>query len=340
MRVLVVGAGFSGAVIARQLAEADVRVTVLEKRSHVAGNAFDFMNEYGIRVHKYGPHIFHTSNANVFKWLSKFTEWVDYKHKVKALLADGSLVTLPVNIETSDIVGRSNIIDVFYRPYTKKMWGVDLDEIDPSILDRVPVRNDMNEYYFPNDIYQALPKHGYANLVSNILNHKNINVRLGMGFDKSIRYECDHTFNSMPIDEFFDYQFGELPYRSIFFHHHTVPVPRLFPVATVNFTHNHPFTRLTEWKNFPNHGSIESHTSITIEEPCDYKQNMMERYYPIKDTGGKNRKIYEEYKKIRLENVTFIGRCGLYAYLDMDQAVSSALSISRNFLARTPSQGL
>jgi UDP-galactopyranose mutase len=162
-KILVVGARFTGSVIARQLAEAGMNVEVIDMRGHIAGNAYDYQHEIeggNIRVHKYGPHLFHTNNAKVFEYLSKFTNWIPYKHKVKAQLKDGSLVTLPVNAETKRIVGEENILDVFYRPYTRKMWGMELEELNPDIINRVPIRNDMNQYYFPDDKYQYLPDCG------------------------------------------------------------------------------------------------------------------------------------------------------------------------------------
>jgi UDP-galactopyranose mutase len=331
-RVLVVGAGFSGAVVARELAEQGFAVTVIDKRSHLGGNAFDYVNAHGIRVHAYGPHLFHTSNTEVVNWLSRFTEWLPYQHRVKALLADGRLVTLPVNAETAEIVGKENVLDVFFRPYTLKMWGVPLEALDPGILDRVPIRSDMNELYFPNDRFQAMPAKGYTAIFERIFDHPGITVSLGVTFDPVMEREYSHVFNSMPIDEYFKCSHGELPYRSIRFHNHNLPVPSLFPVATVNFTHSGPHTRVTEWKKLPNHGDNPLFTSITVEEPCDYRDNNYERYYPVKDLHGKNRELFNRYRAMAPENMTFIGRCGLYAYLDMHQAISSALEISKRFL--------
>jgi len=332
-RVLVVGAGFSGAVVARELAEHNYKVWVIDSRDHIAGNAYDYTNEHGIRVHKYGPHLFHTNNKEVFQYLSRFTEWVDYKHKVKAQLDDGRYVTLPVNRETKEIVGEENVLDTFFRPYTKKMWGVELDELNPDIINRVPIRDDDNEYYFPNDEYQAMPKDGYTAMVERMLAHENITVKLSTNYDKSLNLLFDHVFNSMPIDQYFDFKYGELPYRSIKFETVHLPVPKALPTATVNFTHDGPKTRVTEWKNIPCHGDNKYITTLTFEEPCDYKDNNMERYYPIKDRDGKNRELYEKYKSEQPENMTFIGRCGLYAYLDMHQAVNSALATVRKFLS-------
>ena len=331
MNYLVVGAGLSGATVARELADAGHRVTVIDRRGHVAGNAYDYVGTHGIKIHLYGPHLFHTNNKEVFDYLSRFTEWTPYLHKVKALLADGRHVTLPVNRETKEIVGEENVLDIFFRPYTKKMWGKELDELDPSIINRVPIRDDDNELYFPNDEYQAMPTEGYTKMVENMLDHENIIVHLDAKFQKHMEDNFDHVFNSMPIDEYYNFQFGELPYRSIKFHHHKIEMPLALPTTTVNFTHDGPYTRVTEWKHIPGHGDNPYSTVLTFEEPCDYKDNNMERYYPVKDVDGKNREIYEQYKAINNPKVTFIGRCGLYAYLDMHQAVNSALRIARDF---------
>lgn len=323
-KILVVGAGLAGATAARVAAEAGYHVDVIDARPHVAGNAFDYQNDQGIRVHKYGPHIFHTNNQIVFSFLSRFTSWVDYQHRVKALLADGSYVTLPPNRATRAIVGDENLINTFFRPYTRKMWGVEIEELDPSILSRVPVRNDDNELYFPNDQFQAMPQYGYTRLVENMLDHPEIVVELSTQFDKKMEAEYHHVFNSMPIDVYYDFCHGELPYRSIKFEAVTLPLPRVLPTPTVNFTHDGPYTRVTEWKLFPDHGSNTQQTTLTFEIPCDYKENNFERYYPVKDIHGENRRRYEKYRKIMNHKVTFIGRCGLYVYVDMHQAVSSA----------------
>ena len=178
MKILVVGAGFAGATIARELANDGHRVVVMDERNHIGRNAYDYTNEHGIRIHKYGPHLFHTNNKKVYDWITQYGEWVEYKHKVKAQLDDGRYVTLPVNKETQDIVGKENIVNTFFAPYTYKMWGKTIEELDPSILKRVPVRDDDNEYYFPNDEYQVLPKNGYTAVFEEILDHKNIKVDL------------------------------------------------------------------------------------------------------------------------------------------------------------------
>ena len=331
MSFLVVGAGFAGAVIAHELANDGHQVTVIDERDHIGGNAYDYTNEHGIRIHKYGPHIFHTSNERVYDWVTQFSEWVEYKHKVKAQLSNGEYVTLPVNKLTKEIVGEENILDIFYRPYTKKMWYKEIEELDPNILKRVAVRDDDNEYYFPKDIYQIMPKDGYTKVFEKILDHQNIVVKLNTPFHKDMESDYQHVFNSMPIDVYYDYRFGELPYRSLKFHNVNLPMVRALPASVVNFTNNSPYTRIAEWKNFPEHGSNDKWTTLTYEEPCDYIDNDYQRYYPVKDIDGINQTIYKTYKEIENTKVTFIGRCGMYVYIDMHQAVMSSLAIVKRF---------
>ena len=329
---LVVGAGFAGAVYARELAESGNEITVIDKRNHIAGNAYQYVNEHGITIHKYGPHLFHTNNMKVVDWLSRFTDWIPYNHKVKAKHTDGKLYTLPVNKETKERIGEENILDVFFRPYTKKMWGVELDKLNPDIMNRVPIRDDDNELYFPNDKFQAMPRDGYNKLFENIFDHPNIEVLLNTEFDKSMINDYDHVFNSMPIDEFYDYEHGELPYRSIRFKTITLPEEKMYETGTVNFTTYTGPTRVTEWKNIPNHGNNEHATTLTYEYPCDYKSNNMERYYPVKDLNGDNDQVYKKYKLNENEKVTFIGRCGTYQYLDMHQVINQSLVNVRKFI--------
>ena len=331
-KILVVGAGLAGATVARELAEANYAVDVIDKRSHIAGNAYDYTSDLGFRIHKYGPHLFHTDNQKVFDWLSRFTDWIPYKHKVKAILDDGSFVPLPPNRKTKEILGEKNIIDVLFRPYTKKMWGMELEELDPKVIQRIPIRNDDNEYYFPDDKFQYLPKDGYTAMVTSILEHKNISVRLATPFKKAFENHYHHIFNSMPIDEYFDFSEGDLPYRSIRFTNVNLPAPKIFPTAQTNFTHDGPYTRVTEWCHLPSHGQRSDWTTLTYEEPCDYRENHHERYYPVKDISGKNRALYKEYRDMVPDYMTFIGRCGQYVYLDMHQAIGSSLAISARFL--------
>lgn len=339
--ILIVGAGFSGAVLARELAEAGYTIHLQESRDHLGGNCADYTNEYGIRVHRYGPHLFHTDNETVWNYVQQWATWIPYRHRVRAQLADGRTVVLPVNRETAEIVGRDNILDIFYRPYTRKMWGVELEELDPGIAARVPVRDDLNEDYFPNDRFQALPRDGYSALFSALLDHANIHVQLGVAWQNPGRtqHEYEHIFSSMPIDLYYDYRYGELPYRSIRFHHSHVTHDRGLPVATVNFTDNGPYTRRTEWSKLPGHGGHHLYTTITYEEPCDYRDNNRERYYPVKDLHGKNRELYRKYADIPNPHTTFIGRCGQYAYLDMHQAIAASLSLAKKYI-QTPQNGV
>lgn len=318
--ILVVGAGFSGSVIARELAEIDYNVTIIDQRNHIGGNCYDYIDD-GLRIHKYGPHIFHTSNKIVFDWLSKFTTWIDYKHSVTALYNDEFFIFPPDNATLQ--LFDDKIYDIFYNPYTKKMWG---EDVCSSVLKRVKSNN--STLYFPNDKYQAFPEHGYTKLFENILDHKNINVNLETSFSKEYKHQFYHIFNSMSIDEYYEFCYGELPYRSIKFYH-TKEIEHDMPTPVVNYTTQQKYTRIVKWNLFPLHGFREQYT---LEEPCDYKNNNYERYYPIYDRLNLNKKIYHKYKTIKNEKTTFIGRCGLYAYIDMDQAVSVALSTVKKFI--------
>ena len=332
-KILIIGAGLSGATIARQLAEKNYQITLIEKRDNIGGNCYDYKDKNSsIRIHKYGPHIFHTSNKRVFKWLSRFTEWIDYEHKVLAKINSGELVPFPPNLATLKYVKPTDLVNTFYRPYSEKMWGMALEEINTEIIKRVPIRKNYENRYFPFDRFQKLPKKGYTSLIKNILNHNLININLSTPFDHDMVNHYDHIFNSMPVDEFFKYKFGFLPYRSIKFHHQIYQSKNLTPYPVINYTNNSIYTRHTEWKNFPSHGSNKDITIITREEPCDFRYNNYERYYPIIDKQGLNIKLYKKYKNNVPSNMTFIGRCGLYIYINMDQAVSSALSIAMNFM--------
>lgn len=333
--ILIVGAGFSGAVLARELVDnnPDIYIDLIDERDHIGGNAYDYTNKHGIRIHKYGPHLFHTNNEIVWNWISRYGEWVEYRHKVKALLNDGRYVTLPVNKETKKIVGEENVIKTFFAPYTYKMWGKTIEDLDPGIIKRIPIRDDDNELYFPNDKYQFLPKDGYTAVFDEILSHKRITVSLSTPYERQMESAgYAHIFNAMPIDEYFNYKHGELPYRSIKFHNVDLPLKKVLPSTVVNFTHDGPYTRMTEWKNMAAHGENNQWTSLTYEEPCDYRDNNMERYYPVKDIAGDNKRTYKKYKEMVKPNMTFIGRCGMYAYIDMHQAINSSLQTATKYL--------
>lgn len=330
--ILVVGAGISGLVIANVLSENGYKVTLIDQRDHIGGNTYDYVNIHGIRVHKYGPHIFHTNNKLVFDYLSRFTEWIEYKHRVVSRLSDGTLVAFPPTKTYVENKGLEYIKKVFYEPYTRKMWAMDMAEIDDSVLNRVPTRADDGDLYFPNDEFQFLPKNGYTHLCENMISNDNINVFLGTRFEKYMEKDYNHVFNSMPIDMYYDYRFGNLQYRSIKFVHLDFMIDRLSTHPVINFTDDSEYTRMVEWKNFPCHGNDNTVTSVTYEIPCDYAENNMERYYPVKDLSGKNRKIYKEYRDLPNNKVTFIGRCGMYVYIDIDQAVASSMNTVKKFM--------
>lgn len=407
-KILVVGAGFAGAVAARTLAEAGHQVLVIDKRNHIAGNAYDEVNEHGIRVHKYGPHIWHTSNKEAHEWFSRFTEWVEYKHFVYAQLKDGSHVPLPVNADTikhvlkdelkefvenydfsakPEFCGLSHqmpeflqefldsisvklddlpknsrevvessvgkkLTELFFAPYTKKMWGMDLSDLPAGVAARIPTRTTDENLYFPNDTYQAMPKEGYTKAFERIFDHPNITVWLSTsredvfkvwnaGYhkfsDKRWDGKFEAIFTSEPIDALYDSDLGELPWRSIKFHTVTLPLPTALPSPVVNFTHDGKHTRVTEWKKFPSHGDNDYSTTLTFEEPCDYKDNNFERYYPVKSSSeiDPNRELYKKYReRAEKDGFIMIGRMGNFVYLDMHQVISSTLATVKKFLNR------
>ncbi len=367
-KILVVGAGFAGSVIARELAEkGGFQVDVIDSRDHVGGNAYDLIHpNTGGRYHKYGPHIFHTNDQRVFSYLSRFTGWIPYEHRVEVSVEGIGDVPIPININTINAIYDKNIsseaelneffeevrvcidspknareyllnlygekiTELFFSRYTKKMWGVELEDTPISTVARIPVRGDFNANYF-NDTYQVMPDKGYENLFLNLLDHEFIRVSLGKSFSKEMEVGYWHTFNSMPIDVYFDQCFGELPYRSIKFEHrfgekffHKVP--------TVNFSDFSRYTRKTGWLLYPGCGS--GHLEhVTYEIPCDYRDNDFERYYPVRTPDGWPQNLYKKYESLakELSRMTFIGRCGKYIYYDMHQVVAQSLKISCDFL--------
>jgi len=369
--ILIVGAGFAGACYARTLAEAGYCVKVIDQRDHIGGNAFDFVDENGIRRHRYGPHLFHTNNERVVSWLAKFGAWAPYEHRVRAQLADGNFVPMPVNLETvSAVFGRSfnskdevrrhlqsvaiacadpknaaehlysqigvQLTDLFFRRYTKKMWAMDLEEMDAAVVKRVGIRFDLEDRYFPNDAFQCMPQDGYTSIFENIFAHDNISVELRVRFEKRMEVDFEHVFNSMPIDEYYAFEFGELPYRSIRFHHRTSTDRAATLWATTNYTDEGPLTRETAWHLLPNHIVEDTgRYTYTTEEPCDYRDNNLERYYPVKTADNRYDKIYQAYKtKADSEgHCSFIGRCGTYQYLDMHQVINQSLMGADAWLA-------
>jgi UDP-galactopyranose mutase len=361
-QILVVGAGFAGAVHARELAEAGYNVRVIDKRSHIAGNAYDYVDENGVRVHAYGPHLFHTKQRHVVEWLKKFSEFVPYTHKVRAFIVPDLYVPLPINLHTInaifdvDIKGEAEaksflqsvaidckspqnaaeylrsklgerLTNLFFRPYTKKMWMTDLEDMSPSVVQRIPINYDETDTYFNRDEIQMLPKYGYTAIFQRILDHGNIEVATSTPYEQGMESSYRHCFNSMPIDEYFDFKHGQLPYRSIRFHHRT-EADFAQDWSVTNFTDSGPFTRETAWHVLPLHRVRPTgNVTITREEPCDYADNNFERYYPVKTADGRYQALYGRYKEDaqRLPHMSFIGRCGTYQYLDMDQVINQSL---------------
>lgn len=353
---LIVGAGFAGSVLAERLASGlNKRVLIVDRRPHIGGNAYDFRNDHGLLVHKYGPHIFHTNSEKVFQYLSGFTRWRPYEHRVLAQV-DGMLVPMPINLTTlgmlygrkfdpdeavrflatraehpdevktsEDVVvstvGRE-LYEKFFRGYTRKQWGLDPSELDKSVTARVPTRTSLDDRYFTDSI-QCMPLHGYTRMFESMLDHPNITVATGTEFkDIGTSVKYDHLIYCGPIDEFFDYRYGKLPYRSLHFRHITLDQPEFQPVAVVNFPDEDvPHTRITEYKYL----TAQQHrkTSITYEIPCSEG----EPYYPV--PRPENFERFQKYQELgdTSAGVTFVGRLATYRYYNMDQVVAQALTV-------------
>jgi UDP-galactopyranose mutase len=360
---LIVGAGFAGSVMAERLAAgAGKRVLVIDRRDHVAGNAFDKQDEAGILIHQYGPHIFHTNSAEIFEYLSRFTEWRPYEHRVLASVGE-KLLPMPINRTTlNELYGLSladedeaaaflasraeparvvsssedvvvsaigrELYETFFRGYTRKQWGIDPSDLDRSVTARVPTRTNTDDRYF-TDRYQAMPLNGYTKMFEAMLDHPNIDVEVGMEFaDAREKYEFDRIVYTGPVDEFFDYRFGKLPYRSLAFKHVTEDREWAQPVAVVNYPDEAvPHTRITEYKHLT--GQQSPKTSLTYE----YPQDEGDPYYPI--PRPENQALYKQYEALARErsDVLFVGRLATYRYYNMDQVVGQALATYRRHLA-------
>ena len=352
---LIVGAGFAGSVLAERLAsQENKKVLILDKRNHIGGNAYDHYNKEGLLVHKYGPHIFHTNSKGVFDYLSQFTEWRPYEHRVLASV-DGQLVPIPINLDTlnklyglnltsfdvdeffkskaEDInpietsedvvvskVGRE-LYEKFFRNYTRKQWGMDPSELDKTVTSRVPVRNNRDDRYF-SDTFQAMPLHGYTAMFEKMLDHPNIKIMLNTDYHEILDViPYKEMIYTGPVDEYFDFRYGKLPYRSLEFRHETHHKEQLQPVAVVNYPNEHPYTRVTEFKHLT--GQQHPNTAIVYE----YPQAEGDPYYPV--PRPENAEIYNKYKKLADETsgVYFVGRLATYRYYNMDQVVAQALTL-------------
>ena len=361
--ILVVGAGFSGAVVAQRLAERGFEILVIDKRPHIGGNAYDRLDPYGVQIHPYGPHIFHTNSEEIFTYLSRFTRWRPYEHRVLAAV-DDLLVPMPINRTTINLlykldlkteeqaaeflaaqaepvpvvrtsedvvisaVGRE-LYEKFFQGYTRKQWGLDPSELDKAVTSRVPTRTNVDDRYF-TDKFQAMPLDGYTRMFERMLDHPNIDVLLGVDYcEARDAYPHDHLVFTGPIDEYFGYRFGKLPYRSLQFDHARLDVDQFQPVAVVNYpSPDVPYTRITEYKHLT--GQQSPWTSITYE----YPKAEGDPYYPI--PRAENQALFKRYEALAMvqSDVSFVGRLATYRYYNMDQVVGQALATYRKMAQR------
>ena len=362
--VMVVGAGFAGAVMAERLAaDGGKKVLVVDRRPHVGGNAFDEYDANGVLIHRYGPHIFHTNSEEIFDYLSRFTKWRPYEHRVLAAV-DDMLVPMPINrttlnmlygldlktedeaaaflaaqaepvsvVRTSEdvvisAVGRE-LYEKFFQGYTRKQWGLDPSELDKAVTSRVPTRTNTDDRYF-TDKFQAMPLEGYTRMFERMLDHPNIDVLLGVDYcEARDAYPHDHLVFTGPIDEYFGYRFGKLPYRSLQFEHAQLDQEQFQPVAVVNYpSPSTEYTRITEYKHLT--GQQSPRTSITYEHPAAEG----DPYYPI--PRPENQALFKRYEALAMvqPDVSFVGRLATYRYYNMDQVVGQALATYRKMAQR------
>ena len=358
----VIGAGFAGSVVAERLASAGQHVLLIDQRPHIGGNAYDEPDAYGALIHRYGPHIFHTNAQRVVDYLSRFTDWRPYQHRVLASV-DGQLLPIPINqdtinrlyglnldeagvqafldrvreprdpIKTSEdvvlnTVGR-DLYEKFFRGYTRKQWGLDPAQLSAAVTARIPVRTNRDDRYF-NDQFQIMPKDGYTALFQRMLDHPNIRLELNTDFftiRDQIKTDAKAIVYTGPIDAYFDDCYGPLPYRSLRFEHQHLPdTPQYQPVAVVNYPNDHAYTRITEFK----HLTGQQHSGAAIVR--EYPQAEGDPYYPI--PRPENEALYQRYKALAAHesNVFFVGRLAQYRYYNMDQVVAAALKTADRIL--------
>ena len=365
---LIVGCGFAGAVLAERLAtQHQARVLMVDRRDHIGGNAFDEFDDAGILIHRYGPHIFHTNSPEIVDYLSAFTDWRPYEHRVLAQVRD-QLVPIPINRTTLNLLFKADLTDedataaflaaraepvadirtsedvvvngvgrelyeLFFQGYTRKQWGLDPSELDRSVTARIPTRTNDDDRYF-TDEFQAMPKEGYTAMFRRMLDHPGIELALGTDYrDVCDTVEADHLIFTGPIDEYFDYRFGRLPYRSLRFVHRTIDDAQFQSIGTVNYpSEDVPYTRISEYKYLT--GQRHSQTSITIEYPAAEG----DPYYPI--PRPENQAMYKRYQALADDtpDVTFVGRLATYRYYNMDQVVGQALAAFRRLDAARSKQ--
>jgi UDP-galactopyranose mutase len=352
---LIVGAGFAGSVLAERLAAGSgKKVLIIDRRPHIGGNAYDYHNAEGVLIHKYGPHIFHTNSREVFEYLSRFTDWRPYEHRVLASV-DGQLLPLPINLDTinglyglslnafelkdffqkvaeprekivtsEDVVvskvGRE-LYEKFFRNYTRKQWDLDPSELDASVTSRVPIRYNRDDRYF-SDIYQVMPQQGYTRLFEQMLDHPNIKIMLNTDYREVVNMiSYRELIFTGPVDEYFDFIYGKLPYRSLQFQFQTLNEEQHQPVAVINYPNEYPYTRVTEFKHLT--GQRHSKTTLVYEYPT----RDGDPYYPI--PRPENAQLYARYQALAAQKrgVYFAGRLATYKYYNMDQVVAQALTL-------------
>lgn len=357
---LIVGAGFAGCVLADRLARSSrASVLLIDQRQHIGGNAYDEHNDAGLLVHRYGPHIFHTNSEDIYHYLGRFTEWRPYQHRVLASV-EGQLVPIPVNLDTinqltgqqltgaqvtaylasvaepvelprtsenviTSKVGRQLYNDLF-RGYTRKQWGRDPSELGPEVTSRIPIRVNRDDRYF-TDRYQVMPRHGYHRMFARMIDHPGIKLMLNTSYEEVRELiPARYLIWTGPLDQLLDYRLGRLPYRTVEFHHETIPVEQLQPVGTINYPNDYEWTRRTEFKHLT--GQQHAQTSICYEVPREAGEGD-EPYYPIPSPG--NRALASSYKDLAasLPCTYLVGRLATYQYLNMDQVVGQALKTWR-----------
>jgi UDP-galactopyranose mutase len=357
---LIVGAGFSGSVLAERIAsQHNKKVLIVDKRNHIGGNAYDYYNEHGILLHKYGPHWFHTNDKKVFDYLSAFTDWRYHYHRVRSSV-DGMLVPFPINQDTINAlyglhldgpkavqdyydqvktklpnpanaeemvlsqIGEA-LYDKFFKGYTLKQWEIHPRDLAASVTARIPVRTNRDDRYF-TDTYQGMPKHGYTALFQKMLDHPNISVLLQTDY-KALQGSVPYRkmIYTGAIDSFFGYKFGKLPYRSLRFEHETLNQECYQPYQQVNYPNEYDFTRIVEWKHAT--GQKSHLTTITREYSLAAGDNQ-EKYYPV--PREVNHQLFRKYKQEadQLQDVLFCGRLADYKYYNMDQVIARALMMS------------
>jgi UDP-galactopyranose mutase len=354
---LIVGAGFAGAVLAERLAsQLGQNVIVLDRRAHIAGNAFDRKDAAGVLLHVYGPHYFRTNSDRIFQYLSQFTSWHEVEYKILSW-AEGRYWQFPINLNTYEqLIGRPatseemqaaldqwkvpiehpknseevivsqvgwKLYELFFKNYTRKQWKRDPKDLDASVCGRIPIRTNRDDRYLSERI-QALPAEGYTRMFERILGHPKIELRLGADFrDVRGSLSWKHLVYTGPIDEYFGYCYGPLPYRSLRFEPETLPQEYFQPAMQVNYPNDHDYTRIVEIKHAT--GQKLPATTIVREYPEDWAPGK-EAYYPVPAPDA--RELYERYRLLAEQEAgtSFIGRLATYRYYNMDQVVGMALA--------------